>query len=288
MKTRLLKGVIRTSYKTKYWDSKKEYEEFWNKNKNLSNNPKKKKKRKWPWILLLVLLCVVTVGFVWAFHQSNNDAQPVKYAELEVSRSIVDAAPNTIPEYASEDVIEFNNGKPCFTEFDFNNITGENYTKLDWLGRCGTAVAMLDRAMMPTETRGSIGAIKPSGWVQKKYPDIVDSEPPYLYNRCHLIAYALTGQNANELNLITGTRYMNATTMLPYEEQVLRYLDRSDNHILYRVSPYFKETELVARGVEIEAYSVEDHGEGVCFHVFIYNIQPGIEIDYQTGESHAE
>ena len=138
---------------------------------------------------------------------------------------------------------------------------------------------------MPTEERGSIGQIKPSGWVQEKYPGIVDSEPPYLYNRCHLIAYALTGQNANELNLITGTRYFNVEGMLPFEESVMRYLDKSDNHVLYRVSPYFKDDELLARGVEMEAYSVEDNGEGICFHVFVYNVQPGIELDYKMGES---
>ena len=144
---------------------------------------------------------------------------------------------------------------------------------------------MLERTMMPSEQRGPIGDVKPTGWVQEKYPGIVDSEPPYLYNRCHLIAYSMTGQNANELNLITGTRYMNATTMLSYEEQVLRYLDNSDNHVLYRVSPYFKGSELLARGVELEAYSVEDNGKGVCFHVFLYNVQPVIEIDYSTGQS---
>ena len=138
---------------------------------------------------------------------------------------------------------------------------------------------------MPTEERGEIGQIKPSGWVQKKYEGIVDSQPPYLYNRCHLIAYALTGQNANEKNLITGTRYMNATTMLLWEEKVLRYLDKSDNHVLYRVTPYFKDKDLLARGVEMEAYSVEDRGKSLCFHVFVYNIQPGIGIDYLTGES---
>lgn len=281
----LLKGVIKTAYKTNYWDSKKEYEEFWSKSKNRPQDQKKKKKRKWPWILLLVILCVVAVGFVWTLHQKKGTAQLPAYTDSEASASIVDSEPDTIPDYAGEDAIELNAGKPCFTAHDLSNITGENYTELDRLGRCGTAVAMLDRTMMPTETRGAIGSIKPSGWVQEKYPGIVDSEPPYLYNRCHLIAYAMTGQNANELNLITGTRYMNATTMLPYEEQVLRYLDYSDNHVLYRVSPYFKGSELVARGVEIEAYSVEDDGTGVCFHVFVYNIQPGIEIDYVTGSS---
>ena len=232
------------------------------------------------------------IGVVFTYSESFLKHKPLtsesSFPESKASASIVDSASDTIPEYTGEDVIELNDGKPCFTEYDFSNITGENYTDLDRLGRCGTAVAMLDRTMMPTVTRSSIGSIKPSGWVQEKYPGIVDSEPPYLYNRCHLIAYAMTGQNANELNLITGTRYMNATTMLPYEEQVLRYLDNSDNHVLYRVSPYFKGSELVARGIEIEAYSVEDDGAGVCFHVFVYNIQPGIEIDYASGESRAE
>ncbi len=124
--------------------------------------------------------------------------------------------------------------------------------------------------------------------MQEKYEGIVDSDPPYLYNRCHLIAYALTGQNANELNLITGTRYMNVAAMLPWEEQVMRYLDDSENHVLYRVTPYFKGSELLARGVEMEAYSVEDEGQGVCFHVFIYNVQPGIVLDYSTGKSRIE
>ncbi len=164
-------------------------------------------------------------------------------------------------------------------------VKGEHYSPLDLLGRCGTAVAMLDRSMMPVQERESIGQVKPSGWNQAKYPGIVHSEPPYLYNRCHLIAHALTGQNANEENLITGTRYMNAETMLPWEKKVMRYLENTGGHVLYRVSPYFKNRELVARGVELEAYSVEDQGEGVCFHVFVYNVQPGIVINYQTGES---
>ena len=145
--------------------------------------------------------------------------------------------------------------------------------------------ANTNRDMRPTEERGTIGMIKPSGWKQAKYEGYVDSKPPYLFNRCHLIAYALSGENANEQNLITGTRYFNVSSMLSFEEQVMRYLDDNDNHVLYRVTPYFKGSELVARGVEIEAYSVEDNGNGVCFHVFIYNYQPGIEIDYKTGDS---
>ena len=177
---------------------------------------------------------------------------------------------------------------PGFSENDYELIRGEYYSELDYLGRCGVVYANIDSSMRPTEERGSIGMIKPSGWNQAKYEGYVDSKPPYLYNRCHLIAYALTGQNANELNLITGTRYFNVTSMLPFEERVMRYLDSSDNHVLYRVTPYFKDEELVARGVEIEAYSIEDNGRGISFHVFVYNYQPGIEINYLTGESWIE
>ena len=204
------------------------------------------------------------------------------------SQSVVYANPDSIPDYSGQDYIVLNDGKPNFNDWDLENITGEHYSNLDNLGRCGVAYAMLDRSMMPTEERGEIGQIKPSGWVQEKYEGIVNSNPPYLYNRSHLIAYALTGQNANELNLITGTRYMNATTMLPWEEQVMRYLDNSDNHVLYRVTPYFKGDDLLARGVEMEAYSVEDSGESLCFHVFVYNVQPGIILDYATGKSQVE
>ena len=212
-------------------------------------------------------------------------ASPLYRAD-ELSKSVVDSVPELIPDYSGEDVIELMDSIPLFTEYDKSAIDGENFSPLDQLRRCGTAVARLDRSLMPEEERTPISEVKPSGWHQAKYPGVVDSNPPYLYNRCHLIAYAMTGQNANERNLITGTRYMNAATMLPYEEAVLHYLDDSDGHVLYRVSPYFKGNELVARGVEIEALSVEDHGAGVSFHVFVYNVQPGVEIDYRTGNSH--
>ena len=262
----------------------REYYKFRGKGKRNYQNQKKKKKQKRLWIFLLILFCIAAIATIWYSRQCEIRKLPA-YTESDGSGSIVDKSPDSIPEYAGEAVIELNDGIPCFTDLDLEHISGENYSPLDFLGRCGTAVAMLDRTMMPAEERGLIGDIKPSGWIQKKYPGIIDSEPPYLYNRCHLIAYAMTGQNANTENLITGTEYLNTSSMLPYEKQVLRYLDDSDNHVLYRVSPYFKDLELVARGVEIEAYSVEDHGAGICFHVFIYNIQPGIEIDYQTGES---
>lgn len=205
--------------------------------------------------------------------------------DKRLSLSIVQSAPDTIPELSNYDYIELNGNKPSFTEADFELISGEFYSPLDSLGRCGVVYANIDASMRPTEPRGSIGMIKPSGWNQAKYEGYVDSKPPYLYNRCHLIAYGLTGQNANEQNLITGTRYFNVTSMLPFEEQVMHYLDNSDNHVLYRVTPYFIGKELVARGIEIEALSIEDHGKGICFNVFIYNYQPGIEIDYMTGES---
>ena len=204
------------------------------------------------------------------------------------SKSIVSSNPESVAEYDGEDYVILNDGIPCFNDWDIDNISGEFFSDLDNLGRCGVVYAMLDRSMMPVEERGSIGHIKPSGWVQKKYDGVVDSQPPYLYNRCHLIAYALTGQNANEKNLITGTRYMNVTTMLPWEEKVMRCLDKKGKHVLYRVTPYFKDDELLARGVEMEAYSVEDRGQSLSFHVFVYNVQPGIIIDYSTGESRVE
>ena len=200
---------------------------------------------------------------------------------------IATSFPAQIPEYSGELSIELNNNVPSFSDYDLTHITGESYSDLDSLGRCGSAAAMLDRSMMPTQERGEIGMIQPSGWKQNKYPGIVDSEPPYLYHRCHLIAYALTGQNANEKDLITGTQYMNMQGMRPYEVKVARYLDGNDHHVLYRVTPYFVSDELLCRGVEMEAYSVEDAGRDLCFHVFVYNVQPGIVIDYQTGENRA-
>ncbi len=200
------------------------------------------------------------------------------------SKSIVGSDPALIPDYAGDDFIILNDNMPCFNTWDLENITGEHYSELDGLGRCGCAYALLDRSMMPDTKREDIGFIRPTGWRQRKYEGIVDADPPFLYNRSHLIARALTGQDANERNLITGTRYMNATTMLPWEELVMRHIEDHDVHVLYRVTPYFKEDELLARGVEMEAYSVEDKGR-LCYHVFVYNIQPGIELDYATGDN---
>ena len=242
-------------------------------------------------IILLIVAILVIAGIFAVRRYFLNKRMSVRSVEMlqdEPSLATVIAAPGVIPDYSGEDVLVINENVPNFTPFDISHIKGETYSQLDDRGRCGSAYALLDRSMMPTEDRGSIGMIKPSGWNQAKYPGLVDSDPPYLFNRCHLIAYALTGQNDNERNLITGTRYLNATLMLPYEIQVAQYLDRSDNHVLYRVTPFFRENELVARGVEIEAYSVEDNGNDIMIHVFLYNVQPGIEIDYKTGESREE
>lgn len=187
-----------------------------------------------------------------------------------------------IPEYNGEDYITINNNNPTFDENDINTSTFEKYSDLDSLGRCGAAYANLSQELMPTEERGSIGMIKPSGWHTVKY-DNVDGK--YLYNRCHLIGYQLAGENANEKNLITCTRYTNATVMLKFENEVADYIDKTNNHVLYRVTPIFEEDNLLATGIQMEALSVEDDGKGIKFNIFIYNIQDGIEINYKTGES---
>ena len=159
----------------------------------------------------------------------------------------------------------------------------ESYSELDQLGRCGVAMANLSPALMPTEERGAIGTVKPSGWHTVKYPELIEDN--YLYNRCHLIAFSLAGENANEKNLITGTRYFNVQGMQVFERKVEDYIRKTGNHVLYRVTPVFEDQNLVATGVIMEAYSVEDDGKGICFNVFIFNVQPRIEIDYSDGSS---
>ena len=188
-------------------------------------------------------------------------------------------------EYTGEAYEVLNGNKPEFAQDDLTEESYETYSPLDELGRCGVAQANIGLDLMPTEKRGSIGQVKPSGWQTVKY-DIVDGK--YLYNRCHLIGYQLSGENANRENLITGTRYMNVEGMLPFENMVADYVEETENHVLYRVTPVFEGSELVARGVQIEALSVEDNGDGICFNVFVFNVQPGIVIDYATGDSHLE
>ena len=189
---------------------------------------------------------------------------------------------NNIPAYSGNDYIVLNNNIPNFSDSDLTTTSFEEYSPLDSLGRCGVAYANICTDLMPTEERESISSVKPSGWQSIKY-DIVEGK--YLYNRSHLIGFQLTAENANKNNLITGTRYFNATLMLPYENMVADYVKETNNHVLYRVTPVFEGNNLVATGVQMEAKSVEDNGEGIEFNVFVYNVQPGITIDYATGAS---
>ncbi len=190
-----------------------------------------------------------------------------------------------IPEYAGEAYVTLQNNKPDFSQEDLTDLAREpfeNYSELDNLGRCGVAFANVGTETMPQETRAPIGRVKPTGWHSVRYSHV---EGRYLYNRCHLIGFQLTAENANERNLITGTRYLNVEGMLPFEDQVADYVKETNNHVLYRVTPVFEGENLVASGVQMEAMSVEDEGAGVLFNVYAYNVQPGVSIDYATGES---
>lgn len=190
---------------------------------------------------------------------------------------------NDVPTYSGSPSVEVLGNTPQFTEQDKARGSFEEYSPLDDLGRCGVAFALVGTETMPTEKRGSIGEVKPSGWHTVRYNGIVDGN--YLYNRCHLIGYQLAGENANPKNLITGTRYLNTEGMLPYEDKVAAYVKRTGNHVLYRVTPMFDGSNLVASGVHMEALSVEDNGKGISFNVYCYNVQPQISIDYATGAS---
>ena len=185
--------------------------------------------------------------------------------------------------YNESPFVEVNGNVPYFGEDEYTTESFEIYSELDSLGRCGVAYANIGKDLMPVEERGEIGMVKPSGWHTVKYPEVI--EDLFLYNRCHLIGYQLSGENANVQNLITGTRYLNVEGMLPFENKVASYVRETGNHVLYRVTPVFEKDNLVAEGVLMEAYSVEDEGKGVELCVFVYNVQPGIEIDYATGES---
>lgn len=189
---------------------------------------------------------------------------------------------SSIPKYDDEPYVVVNNNEPNFSKKELKDDSFESYSTLDYLGRCGVAVACVGIDIMPTEKRSSIGMIKPTGWHTVKY-DFVDGK--YLYNRCHLIGYQLTGENANERNLITGTRYMNVDGMLPFEDMVADYVKETNNHVMYRVTPIYKGDNLLASGVQMEGYSVEDKGKGISFNVYCYNAQPGVKINYSTGNS---
>jgi len=187
-----------------------------------------------------------------------------------------------IPEYSGENYVIINNNEPNFSENNLSTESFETYSSQDYLGRCGVAYANIGIDLMPTEERGSIGGVKPTGWHTIKY-DIVDGK--YLYNRCHLIGHQLSGENANPENLITCTRQMNVEGMLPFENKIADYVKETNNHVLYRVTPIYEDDNLLASGVQMEALSVEDNGKGIKFNIFVYNVQDGITINYSDGSS---
>lgn len=218
----------------------------------------------------VLVLSLLLSGCELGLPQENQQASAVSVSLEEV------------PAYSGSPYVELDGNLPGFSLEERTTDSFETYSTLDALGRCGPAYACIGQDLMPTEDRESISSVRPTGWVQAEY-DFVEGGS--LYNRCHLIGFQLTGENANEENLITGTRYMNVEGMLPFENMVADYIKETGNHVLYRAIPIFEGENLVASGVVMEALSVEDEGEGVCFHVYVYNVQPGVEIDYATGES---
>lgn len=236
--------------------------------------------------LMILLVCIMTTLMtITGCNNEISDKLNAKYQETDNLITTNGFDLSQIPAYTNNPVYEYNNNIPLFTETEITTSAYENYTELDKLGRVQTATACLGEETLPTQPRGDISSIKPTGWQSVKY-DCVDNL--YLYNRCHLIAHELAGEDANEKNLTTGTRYMNINGMLPYENMTRAYIDDTGNHVMYRVTPMFIQEELVCRGLLIEAYSVEDNGRGLQFCVYCYNVQPNIIIDYQTGNSQLE
>ena len=238
-------------------------------------------------IELSIIVCILIIGYIANNTKNTNEINTTENVEQN-QQIIFDLS--SIPEYTSSPYVEINNNIPYFKDEDYTTETFERYSEWDVLGRSGVAFANICKEIMPKEgeERGDISSVKNlSGWVQKRYDNIIKDK--YLYNRCHLIGWQLAGENANKNNLITGTRYLNTEGMLPFENRVAEYIkNNQNNHVLYRVTPIFKDNNLLASGVEMEAWSVEDKGQKVCFNVYCYNVQPGIVIDYATGESHKE
>ena len=226
--------------------------------------------------LVEIILVAIIIGAYYLY--DSNKSFAFNNDKISSVSSI-----SEIPEYDGSAYVVINNNEPNFEDISKSGESFEVYSELDSLGRCGEAYASIGKDLMPTESRGSIGSVKPTGWHTVKYDNI---DGKYLYNRCHLIGYQLTGENANKNNLITCTRYMNTVGMLEFENKVANYIKSTGNHVLYRVTPIFKDDNLLASGVTMEAYSLEDNGEGVKFNVFVYNVQDGIEIDYSNGDSH--
>ena len=243
-------------------------------------------------VILSVALLLSGCGFEamlgMSLFPSQSATPEIKQIDLlkekfrEIFEEEVAITLDEIPSYTGQPFVVLNENIPAFHAEDLAANSYEQYSELDALGRCGAAVACIGLSTMPTEERESIGSVKPSGWQTVKY-DCVDGK--YLYNRCHLIGYQLSGENANERNLITGTRYLNVDGMLPFENEVADYVHSTGNHVLYRVTPIFEGNNKVAKGVQMEAMSVEDMGQGIMFHVFCYNVQPGVVINYSDGSS---
>lgn len=236
-------------------------------------------------IVLFLILFLIIELFTHLVNNTDYANDQTENGQVTVSNSISFDI-SSIPAYSGNPYVNINDNKPNFSEGDYTTKTFENYSDLDSLGRCGVAYANICKKIMPAEgeKRQSISNVKPSGWKKTKYEGLVEGN--YLYNRCHLIGYQLAGENANEKNLITGTRYFNVNGMLPFEDMVDDYIEKNPkNHVLYRVTPIYEKNNLVANGVQMEAFSVEDNGKGVCFNVYVYNVQPGVIIDYATGES---
>lgn len=242
------------------------------------------KKKK---ISIYTIFIITSLTLVFLFINGkilmNKDSNPIENTKTSTSAKHENSINlSNIPEFSGKPYIIINNNKPYFSDIDLKPKTFEKYSELDYLGRCGKAYACLSKETMPKEKRRNIGNVKPSGWQTIKYDNI---DGKYLYNRCHLIGWQLSAENANYKNLITGTRYLNTKGMLPFENMVADYIKETDNHILYRITPIFKDDNLIANGVLMEAKSVEDNGNGIEFCVYCYNVQPNITIDYKNGNS---
>ncbi len=244
----------------------------------------RRKKAKGTPVIVIALIIIATFvgGLGKNAEEKSNIPDTTEGVHKKVSHRVTTDA---LPQFDGSPYVVINDNVPGFKDDEITDKFFESYAPLDDYGRCGVAFACLGKETAPTEERGEIGSVKPSGWYTVKY-DCVDGK--YLYNRCHLIGFQLSGENANTRNLITGTRYMNVEGMLPFENMVDDYIEETGNHVMYRVTPVFEDDDLVARGVQMEAYSVEDKGEGICFNVYCFNSQPGVKIDYKTGQSELE
>ena len=241
---------------------------------------KRKYKSKYNVVIsIITMILILIIGY----YENKYGTDYNQNENILTQNEVISFNLNEIPEFDGKTpYVTINNNEPEFPEDDFNTESFEKYSELDSLGRCGVAYANVSKDTMPTEARGDISKVKPTGWHAVRY-DCVDGK--YLYNRCHLIGYQLTAENANKQNLITGTRYLNVEGMLPFENQVAEYVKQTNGHVLYRVTPIFEGDNLVANGLQMEAESVEDRGEKVKFNVYAYNVQPNIKIDYLTGNS---